>query len=58
MPLLLSVIGLSNSGIALLAPNQQNPDQGHQRPGADHHPFFYKYSPEYTCMLVGAKWLG
>jgi phospholipid/cholesterol/gamma-HCH transport system substrate-binding protein len=54
--LLLATIGLSNSGISLLAPNQANlikainvlqPTTG----------LFYKYNPEYTCLLVGAKTL-
>ena len=54
--LLLNVIGLSNSGIALLAPNQQNLIKGINvlEPTTN---LLYKYSPEYTCMLVGAKWL-
>ncbi|KRE29188.1 MCE-family protein MCE3A [Mycobacterium sp. Soil538] len=54
--LLMSTIGLSNSGISLLAPNQANlirainvlqPTTG----------LLYKYSPEYTCLLTGAKTL-
>jgi len=54
--LLLSAIGLSNSGISLLAPNQANlikainvlePTTG----------LLYKYDPQYTCMLLGAKQL-
>lgn len=54
--LLLNVIGLSNSGIALLAPNQQNLIKAVNvlAPTTN---LLYKYSPEYTCMLVGAKWL-
>lgn len=54
--LLLNVIGLSNSGIALLAPNQQNLIKAVNvlEPTTN---LFYKYNPEYTCMLVGAKWL-
>lgn len=54
--LLLNVIGLSQSGTELLAPNQQNlirsvnnlaPTTG----------LLHKYSPSFTCMLVGADWL-
>ena len=54
--LLLNVIGLSNSGIALLAPNQQNLIKAINvlEPTTN---LLMKYSPEYTCMLVGAKWL-
>lgn len=54
--LLLNVVGLSNSGITLLAPNQQNLIKAINvlEPTTR---LFHKYSPEYTCMLVGAKWL-
>lgn len=54
--LLLNVIGLSNSGIALLAPSQQNLIKAVNtlEPTTN---LLMKYSPEYTCMLVGAKWL-
>ncbi|AQA04011.1 MCE-family protein MCE3A [Mycobacterium sp. MS1601] len=54
--LLLNVIGLSNSGIALLAPNQENLIKGinNLEPTTN---LLFKYNPEYTCMLVGAKWL-
>ncbi|MBI3217290.1 MAG: MCE family protein [Mycobacterium sp.] len=54
--LLLNVIGLSNSGIALLAPNQQNLIKAVNvlEPTTN---LLFKYNPEYTCMLVGAKWL-
>ncbi|WP_099024067.1 MCE family protein [Mycolicibacterium palauense] len=54
--LLLNVIGLSNSGIALLAPNQQNLIKAINtlEPTTN---LLMKYNPEYTCMLVGAKWL-
>jgi phospholipid/cholesterol/gamma-HCH transport system substrate-binding protein len=54
--LLLNVIGLSNSGIALLAPSQQNLIKAINtlEPTTN---LLYKYNPEYTCMLVGAKWL-
>jgi phospholipid/cholesterol/gamma-HCH transport system substrate-binding protein len=54
--LLLNVIGLSNSGIALLAPSQQNLIKAINvlEPTTN---LLMKYNPEYTCMLVGAKWL-
>jgi phospholipid/cholesterol/gamma-HCH transport system substrate-binding protein len=54
--LLLSTIGLSNSGISLLAPNQANLIKSINtlRPTTD---LLYKYNPEYTCLLVGAKYL-
>jgi phospholipid/cholesterol/gamma-HCH transport system substrate-binding protein len=54
--LLLNVIGLSNSGIALLAPNQQNLIRAINvlEPTTN---LLMKYNPQYTCMLVGAKWL-
>lgn len=54
--LLLNVIGLSNSGIALLAPSQQNLIKAVNtlEPTTN---LLLKYNPEYTCMLVGAKWL-
>jgi phospholipid/cholesterol/gamma-HCH transport system substrate-binding protein len=54
--LLLNVIGLSDSGIALLAPNQENLIRGINvlRPTTD---LLHKYDPSFTCMLVGAKWL-
>jgi len=54
--LLLNVIGLSNSGIALLAPSQQNLIKAINslEPTTN---LLFKYNPEYTCMLVGAKWL-
>ena len=54
--LLLNVIGMSNSGIALLAPNQQNLIKAVNvlEPTTN---LFMKYNPEYTCMLTGAKWL-
>ncbi len=52
----MSTIGLSNSGISLLAPNQANLIKGINvlRPTTD---LLYKYSPEYTCLLTGAKTL-
>jgi phospholipid/cholesterol/gamma-HCH transport system substrate-binding protein len=54
--LLLATIGLSNSGISLLAPNQANLIKAINvlEPTAD---LLYKYDPEYTCLLVGAKTL-
>jgi phospholipid/cholesterol/gamma-HCH transport system substrate-binding protein len=53
--LLLNVIGLSNSGINLLAPNQANLIESVNalRPTTD---LLFKYNPEYTCLLLGAKW--
>ncbi len=52
--LLLATIGLSNSGISLLAPNQANLIKAINvlEPTTD---LLYKYNPEYTCLLVGAK---
>lgn len=54
--LLLATIGLSNSGISLLAPNQENLIRAINvlEPTTN---LLYKYSPEYTCLLVGAKTL-
>ena len=54
--LLLNVIGLSNSGIDLLAPNQENLIKAINvlEPTTN---LLMKYNPEYTCLLVGAKWL-
>ncbi len=54
--LLLATIGLSNSGIALLAPNQANLIKAINvlEPTTD---LLYKYNPEYTCLLMGAKTL-
>ncbi|KRD05727.1 MCE-family protein MCE3A [Mycobacterium sp. Root265] len=53
--LLLNTIGLSNSAINLLAPNQQNliDSVNILRPTTD---LLMKYNPSYTCLLVGAKW--
>ena len=52
--LLLATIGLSNSGISLLAPNQANLIKAINvlEPTTD---LLYKYNPEYTCLLMGAK---
>jgi phospholipid/cholesterol/gamma-HCH transport system substrate-binding protein len=53
--LLLNTIGFSQSGISLLGPNKDNiarainglePTTG----------LLMKYNPEYTCLLLGAKW--
>jgi phospholipid/cholesterol/gamma-HCH transport system substrate-binding protein len=54
--LLLATIGLSNSGISLLAPNKANLIKAINvlEPTTD---LLYKYNPEYTCLLVGAKTL-
>jgi phospholipid/cholesterol/gamma-HCH transport system substrate-binding protein len=54
--LLLATIGLSNSGISLLAPNQANLIRAINvlEPTTN---LLYKYSPEYTCLLLGAKTL-
>ncbi|MEO3757741.1 MCE family protein [Mycobacterium sp. B14F4] len=54
--LLLATIGLSNSGISLLAPNQANLIKAINvlEPTTN---LLYKYSPEYTCLLTGAKTL-
>ena len=54
--LLLATIGFSNSGINLLAPNEANLVKAINvlRPTTD---LLYKYNPEYTCLLVGAKYL-
>ena len=54
--LLLATIGLSNSGISLLAPNQANLIKAINvlEPTTN---LLYKYNPEYTCLLTGAKTL-
>lgn len=54
--LLLSTIGLSNSGISLLAPNQANLIKAINvlEPTTS---LLNEYSPEYTCLLTGAKTL-
>jgi len=51
---LLNAIGFSNSGVALLAPNKDNLVNAINglQPTAD---LLMKYNPEYTCLLVGAK---
>ncbi|OBF34029.1 MCE-family protein MCE3A [Mycobacterium sp. ACS1612] len=52
--LLLATIGFSNSGINLLAPNQANLIKAINvlEPTTN---LLYKYNPEYTCLLMGAK---
>jgi phospholipid/cholesterol/gamma-HCH transport system substrate-binding protein len=52
--LLLATIGLSNSGISLLAPSQANLIKAVNvlEPTTN---LLYKYNPEYTCLLLGAK---
>jgi len=54
--LLLATIGLSNSGIALLAPSQADLIKAVNvlEPTTN---LLYKYNPEYTCLLMGAKTL-
>lgn len=54
--LLMATIGFSNSGISLLAPNQQNLIKAINvlEPTTN---LLFKYSPEYTCLLTGAKTL-
>ncbi|MEZ0353751.1 MCE family protein [Mycobacterium sp. pR1184] len=55
--LLLSVIGVSQAGIDLLAPNREHLVQAVNvlQPTTD---LLMKYNPEFTCLLVGAKsWL-
>jgi phospholipid/cholesterol/gamma-HCH transport system substrate-binding protein len=53
--LLLNAIGLSNSGIDLLGPNKDNLKDAVNtlEPTTE---LLYKYNPEYTCLLQGAKW--
>lgn len=53
--LLLNTIGFSQSGINLLAPNKDNLVHGINvlEPSTD---LLMKYNPEYTCLLLGAKW--
>lgn len=54
--LLLSTLGLSNSGIGLLAPSQANLIKAINvlEPTTN---LLYKYNPSYTCLLLGAKHL-
>lgn len=53
--LLLNTIGFSQSGINLLAPNKDNLVHGINvlKPSTD---LLMKYNPEYTCLVLGAKW--
>ncbi len=54
--LLLNVIGLSQSGTEMLAPNQRNliDSVNYLAPTTD---LLLKYNPSFTCLLVGADWL-
>jgi phospholipid/cholesterol/gamma-HCH transport system substrate-binding protein len=54
--LLLATIGLSSAGISLLAPNQANLVRAINvlEPTTN---LLHKYDPEYTCLLLGAKYL-
>ncbi|KUI29339.1 MCE family protein [Mycobacterium sp. GA-2829] len=54
--LLLSTIGLSDSGIQLIAPNKDNLVNSVNvlSPTTD---LLFKYNPTYTCLFTGAKWL-
>lgn len=54
--LLLNVIGLAHNGTELLAPNQQNliTSVNNLEPTTA---LLLKYSPSFTCFLVGADWL-
>jgi phospholipid/cholesterol/gamma-HCH transport system substrate-binding protein len=53
--LLLNTIGFGRAGVNLLAPNQQNLIDAINtlEPTTA---LMLKYNPEYTCLLVGAKW--
>lgn len=53
--LLLNVIGMSQAGVDLLAPNKDHLVHtiNTAKPTTD---LLMTYSPEYTCLLVGAKW--
>ncbi|UQB93139.1 MULTISPECIES: MCE family protein [Mycobacterium] len=55
--LLLSAIGFSNAGINLLGPNRSNLIDSINllKPTTN---LLMKYNPEFTCLLVGAKWYG
>jgi phospholipid/cholesterol/gamma-HCH transport system substrate-binding protein len=54
--LLLNVIGLSRAGIDLLVPNEANLIKfvNILAPTTD---LLAKYNPEYTCLILGAKWV-
>jgi phospholipid/cholesterol/gamma-HCH transport system substrate-binding protein len=53
--LLLNVTGLANSGIDLIGPTKTNlvNDINNLAPTVD---LLFKYNPEYTCLLNGARW--
>jgi phospholipid/cholesterol/gamma-HCH transport system substrate-binding protein len=53
--LLLNTIGFAQSGIDLVAPNRDNLVNAVNvlAPTTD---LLWKYNPEYTCLLLGAKW--
>jgi phospholipid/cholesterol/gamma-HCH transport system substrate-binding protein len=53
--LLLNTIGFAQSGIDLIAPNRDNLVKAINvlQPTTD---LLWKYNPEYTCLLLGAKW--
>jgi phospholipid/cholesterol/gamma-HCH transport system substrate-binding protein len=54
--LLLNTIGLSQAGIDLLRPNQDNLIRA-VNTAAPTTALLNKYQPEYTCLLMGAKWM-
>jgi phospholipid/cholesterol/gamma-HCH transport system substrate-binding protein len=53
--LLLNIVGVSQAGIDLLGPNEGNLVRAFNvlAPTTE---LLRKYNPEYTCLLVGAKW--
>jgi len=53
--LLLNIIGFGNTAVKFLVPNQKNLVDSINvlQPTTD---LLMKYNPEYTCLLVGAKW--
>jgi phospholipid/cholesterol/gamma-HCH transport system substrate-binding protein len=53
--LLLNVTGLAQAGIGLLAPSKDNLVRA-VNTAAPTTNLLSKYDPEYTCLLVGAKW--
>ncbi|OBB16364.1 MCE family protein [Mycolicibacterium elephantis] len=54
--LLVSMIGMANSGIQLVTPNRDNLINAINvlAPTTD---LVHKYNPTYTCLLLGSKWL-
>ena len=54
--LLLNVTGLSRAGVDLLAPSQANLIRAVNTLAPTTN-LLLKYNPEYTCLLLGAKWL-